>query len=390
MFNRKIKRELVEAQLRNQELEAQNALLQAQLAQAQVQQSVADGVFSSMSNFSESLQGIRRSFQGLATTLNEEKQSALQAASESDANRQALQIISGNLRHMFNRISEASTNVDGLHLRAGQIGNIIQVIKEIADQTNLLAINAAIEAARAGVHGKGFAVVADEVRRLAQRTTSATTEISGLVNAIQGETEAARSVMEDGAQDASRFSDESETAMHGMQRLLQLSNKMEATIESSALLSNLELANIEELALKLEVYKVFMGLSRLAPEDLPDDNHCRLGIWYNGEGGSRFSELAGYRRIQAPHKAVHEEAQRAIASYYAGDYVQALEALAKMEKANLVVMAGLQQIVQSDTRKPDVVHHNVRRLPLPARAVVRLPRADQVAANSHLALAHSL
>ncbi|HJU71828.1 MAG TPA: methyl-accepting chemotaxis protein [Paucimonas sp.] len=390
MFNRKIKRELIEAQLRNQELEAQNGLLQAQLAQAQVQQNVVDGVFSSMSNFSESLQGIRRSFQGLAATLNEEKQSALQAASESDANRQALQIISGNLRHMFNRISTASTNVEGLHLRAGQIGNIIQVIKEIADQTNLLAINAAIEAARAGVHGKGFAVVADEVRRLAQRTTSATTEISGLVNAIQGETETARSVMEDGAQDASRFSDESETAMHGMQRLLQLSNKMEATIESSALLSNLELANIEELALKLEVYKVFMGLSRLAPEDLPDDNHCRLGIWYNGEGGSRFSELAGYRRIQAPHKAVHEEAQRAIASYYAGDYVQALEALAKMEEANLVVMAGLQQIVQSDTRKPDVVHQNVRQLPLPARAMVRLPRANHVAANSHLALAYSL
>lgn len=355
MFYRKQKRALTDALLQNEMLLAQNRQLQEQLAQAQARQNVAEGVFASLSNFGVSLQGIRRSFQGLASTLNEEKQSALQAASESDANRQALQKISGNLSHMFDRINDASVNVDGLNLRAGQISSIVQTIREIAAQTNLLAINAAIEAARAGVHGTGFAVVADEVRKLAGRTTIATAEISTLVATIQDESGAAKAVMEAGAQDASRFSSESETAMHGMQRLLELSHKMEVAIESSAVLSYIELANIEELTIKLEVYKVFMGLSHVAPEDLPDHTECRLGAWYYaGEGKTHFSKLAGYRQIEAPHEAVHKQARRAVTCYYAGDHAQALEALAAMESANLAVMSGLEQIVQRGPVRPAI------------------------------------
>lgn len=145
------------------------------------------------------------------------------------------------------RVQESARTVESLGVRSDQIGQIIGTIEDIADQTNLLALNAAIEAARAGEQGRGFAVVADEVRALAERTTKATKEIGEMIKSIQHETKTAVQAMGEGVEEVKQGTIEAERSGEALAAIMNQINLVAMQITQIATAAEEQTATTDEI-----------------------------------------------------------------------------------------------------------------------------------------------
>ncbi|WP_136515104.1 methyl-accepting chemotaxis protein [Geomonas edaphica] len=169
------------------------------------------------------------------------------------------------------KVQESARTVASLGERSDQIGAIIGTIEDIADQTNLLALNAAIEAARAGEQGRGFAVVADEVRALAERTTRATREIGEMIKAIQVETKGAVTAMEQGVSQVAAGTDEAAKSGAALREILEQVNAVAMQVSQIATAVEEQTATTSEISGNMHriteiVHQTSQGANRSAVE----------------------------------------------------------------------------------------------------------------------------
>ncbi|HTY38684.1 MAG TPA: methyl-accepting chemotaxis protein, partial [Bacteroidota bacterium] len=221
-------------------------------AGAQEQTTQAAEVATAVEEMTKTIMENAKNAVSAADTAKKAKDSAGQGGEVVD------ETISG-MKRIADVVNKSAQTVRALGRSSEQIGDIIAVIDDIADQTNLLALNAAIEAARAGEQGRGFAVVADEVRKLAERTTKATKEIAGMIKQIQGDTAGAVSSMDEGTLEVDKGIKLADKAGASLKEIVGISQTVTEMITQIAAASEQQSSTSEQISKNVEAISSVTG-----------------------------------------------------------------------------------------------------------------------------------